>query len=353
MSDRLQPASNHFLDGALHTTVEGGARRASRACESGAPRASGSPRRGDLGYAAQPVFPAALIDHDLFRRRRISVVVAVLVASLALVETVNAIVAPHRAPSEKDWSAAAAKVRAGFRPGDLIVAAPAWADPVMRLQLGDLVPLPVAGRMDAARFGRIWEISQRGARAEDTADAAVSTTSRHGALIVKLWQKQAAAVTFDFFVEWRRAAMSVTTDGGQESPCAAARDRFQCSDGAALRPALLEIDTTLRNALGVEPREHATLALEYPDVPLGRELVVAAGLHNVWLRKSGDGKVRMRVLVDGRELGTVVATSSSGWALHRYDTAAVAGKVGKVRFEITTDKAHARHFAFAAEARNP
>ena len=33
--------------------------------------------------------------------------------------------------------------------------------------------------------------------------------------------------------------------------------------------------------------------------------------------------------------------------------AALAGKTAKVRFEITVDKAHARHFGFAAEARNP
>ena len=80
---------------------------------------------------------------------------------------------------------------------------------------------------------------------------------------------------------------------------------------------------------------------------------MASGLHSVWLRKLGDGKVRLRVLVDGRELGVVEATSSSGWALKAFDTAALAGKTGTVRFEITTDRSSARHFGFAAEARNP
>ena len=316
-------------------------------------RVSRSPRRGELGYAARPVFPAALIDHDLLRRRRISVVVATVVVLLALVETVNAIVAPYRAPTDKDWVAAAAKVRASFRPGDLIVAAPAWADPIMRRELGDLVPAPVAGRMDAARFGRIWEISQHGARAGDTTNATVRTSSRHGALRVKLWEKPAAAVTFDFVAEWRKATMSIATVGSGESPCALARDRFQCANGPVLKPGLLEIDTTLRNALGVEPRERATITLEYAQVSLGRELVVAAGLHNVWLRKSGDGKVRTRVLVDGRELGTLESTNSSGWFLRSFDTTSLDGKTANVRFEITTDKAHSRYLAFAAEARTP
>jgi hypothetical protein len=283
----------------------------------------------------------------------LSVVVAVAIVLLALVETVNAFVAPSRAPTDKDWAAAAAKVRAGFHPGDLIVAAPAWADPLMRRELGDLVPMPVAGRMDSARYGRVWEISQRGARAADTAGASVAESSRQGALWVKRWEKPAAHVTFDFLAEWHRAEVSVVSPGQVEVPCTAAKDRFQCLGGASLKPELLEIDTTLRNGLAVNPVERTTLALSFADVPLGRELAVASGLHSVWLRKSGDGKVHLRVLVDGRELGAVDATSGSGWAARTFDTTALAGKTGKVRFEINVDKSSARHFGFAAEARNP
>ncbi len=296
---------------------------------------------------------AKLIDFDFLRHRRLSVGVAAVAVLLALVEGVNALVAPACAPGDEDWRAAATKVRGGFRPGDLIVAAPAWADPVMRLKLGDLVPMSVAGRMDAGRFGRVWEISQRGARAAETEGARLASSSRNGALWVKLWEKPAARVVFDFFAEWQKANLSVATADRGEMPCWIAQGRFECGEGTSLGPELLEIDTTLRNGLAVEPHERTTTILEYADVGLGRELVVAAGLHNVWLRKSGDGKVHMRVLADGRELGSVDATSLSGWALHRFDTSALTGRKGTVRFEITTDKAHARHFGFAAEARSP
>jgi hypothetical protein len=128
---------------------------------------------------------------------------------------------------------------------------------------------------------------------------------------------------------------------------------LRCPQGGALAPELVEVDTTLRNALGIDPVERATLALDYADVPLGRELAVAAGLHNVWLRKSGDGRVRVRVLVDGSEQGVVEASSASGWTVRRFDTATRAGQTGRVRFEITVDRAHARHLGLAAEARNP
>lgn len=296
---------------------------------------------------------AGLLDFDVLRRRRISVAVAALVLLLALVEAGNAFVAPSRAPRDRDWRAAAAEVRAGFRPGDLVVAAPAWADPLLRRELGDLLPVAIAGRMDAARFGRIWEISQRGARAAETQGARFATSSRHGALSVTLWEKPAARVTFDFLAEWQKANLSVTSPDRGEMPCWLGGARFQCGEGTNLGPELLEIDTTLRNGLAVEPHERTTTVLEYPDVAFGRDLVVAGGLHNVWLRKSGEGKVHMRVLAEGRELGAVEGTKLGGWDLRRFDTSALAGRHGKVRFEITTDQAHARHFGFAAEARDP
>lgn len=293
----------------------------------------------------------SFIDRDLLRRRRISVVGTALVLGLALTETVNAVVAPSRAPSEADWTSAAAEVRAGFQPGDLIVAAPRWADPLLRLRLGDLLPRPVAGRMDSARYGRVWEIAQRGARAAETAGGVLRLTSRHGALTVNLWEKPAARVGFDFLAAWQGARLALVRPGQGEAPCPMVSDRLQCGGGAALRPELVEVDTTLRNALAVDPVEHATLVLDYAEVPLSSELAVAAGLHNVWLRKAGDGKVRMRVLVDDVELGTLEATSASGWSLRRFDTAVFAGRAARVRFEIITDRARGRHFAFAAEAR--
>lgn len=274
------------------------------------------------------------------------------VVFLALVETANALLAPSRAPSDADWTSAAAKIRSEFRPGDLVVAAPVWADPVMRLKLGDLVPQNVAGRMDAARYGRIWEISQRGARAAETAGGQLADQAQFGRLTVRRWERPPALVTFDFLAEWRQASMAVARPEGVEIPCTLGADRFQCV-GATLRRELLEIDTTLRDALSVEPAAGVTLVLEYAAVPLGRELAVGAGLHNVWLRKASDGKVRLRVLAAGREIGNLVATSASGWEVRKLDTGALAGQTAPVRFEITVDNPHGRHLGFAAEARHP
>jgi hypothetical protein len=295
-----------------------------------------------------------LFDRTVLRKRRLSAALAGVIVLLALYETASALIAPLRAPTDADWTAAEAAVRAGFRAGDLIVAAPAWADPVMRLHLGDLVPLPVAARLDAARYGRIWVVSQRGADAEDAEGAAVAAETRHGALRVRRFERPAKVVSYDFVTQWPRARVVRAEPGRGEIPCERQVDRFQCPNIGFnfVKPDLLEIGTTLRNALYTQPVGGAAVVVEFPRVPLGRELAVGSGLHHVWLRKYGDGTVRLRVLVDGREIGHTEASNRSGWRVDRFDTTAFAGHPGTVRFEITSSKPYSRHFGFAAEARS-
>jgi hypothetical protein len=222
----------------------------------------------------------------------------------------------------------------------------------MRLHLGDLVPVKMAARLDDARYGRVWEIAQRGAHAAE-ARGAVGATSKHGALTLKRWDRPPAVVTFDFFDQWSRARV-VRAEPSREVPCERLLDRFQCPDLAFnfVKPQLMEIGTTLRNALYVQPVGGSTVVVEFPQVPLGRELVVGGGLHHVWLRKYGDGIVKLRVLVDGKEIGHTEAGNRTGWRVDRFDTSAFASKPATVRFEITSDKPYSRHFGFTAEARS-
>ena len=297
---------------------------------------------------------SSLFDADSFRRNRLAYACAAGIIALALLETANALLAPLRAPTDQDWRSAATSLRAGFRPGDLIVAAPAWADPLLRMQLGDLIPVAVAGRLDAARFGRIWEISQRGAQAPESQGSRVVQSSRHGALTLRRYERPASQVSFDFVAEWNHAIVSRVAPGAQVGWCYRMPDRFDCADPPAqsVKAELLEIDTSPHLALATSLRGHATTVIEFDHVPLGRELAVGAGLHNVWLRKSGKGTVSLRVLVQGRELGRIPAGSLTGWTLRKFDTSALAGQSESVRFEITVDDPTARYFGFAAEARS-
>jgi hypothetical protein len=273
---------------------------------------------------------------------------------LSLIETAVALIAPLRAPTSADWEAAARQIRAGHRAGDLIVAAPAWADSILRVHLGDLIPPEIAGRLDDGRFGRVWEVSQRGARATATARGEVRSEQKFGRLTVRLVERAPERVRYDFVDRWRDAEVRRVEAGA--SPGILCRDtgeRIQCPDIGHnyVRRQIVEVDTTLRMAVFAHPVPRAAVVIEYPNVPIGRALLVGTGLHNVWMRKEAQGPVDLRIVIPGRLDVTLTTRNEDGWKRTRIDTSAFAGAVVPVRFEVTSPAPHARHFAFAAEAR--
>ena len=283
--------------------------------------------------------------------RRLAVALALGLALLAAVETAQALIAPHHAPRPEDWVALAGEVRAGFRPGDLIVAAPSWADPVLRQYLGDVITIPMAARMDDARYGRVWEVSEGGAHAAE-ARGALTRSQRFGALELHLIERQPAQVTYDFLDRWADARVSRwDPDSGQVAACPWQADRFVCAAGGTVHRELVEVDTRIRSALLAPPLSHAILAIEWPQVTLGRELVLRAGLHDVWARKLGRGTVQVDVWMDGQWVTGAVIGNRSGWAPIRIDTSARDGGTSVVRVQISARDPHLRHLAFAAEAR--
>ncbi|MDB4979694.1 MAG: hypothetical protein JWM82_446 [Myxococcales bacterium] len=298
------------------------------------------------------------------RASRLGVAVAAAVAVLAVVETSVALVAPSRAPKDADWEAAARELRAGFHAGDLIVAAPAWSDPIMRLHLGDLVPVELAARFDDVRFARVWELSQRGAHAPE-ARGAVAFERSFGALTLRRVERAAPTIAYDFQQRWTEARV-VRASGGRETPCPWAVDRFQCPDIGFnfVHLQTVEVDLTLHRGLLTQPVGGAEVVVEYAAVPLGRELVIATGMHDVWARKAGDGAVELRVYLDDAAgpTGTAVVAPSapvaaittkneSGWLMTHIDTAARMGRATRVRFVVTSQAPYQRQFVFAAEAR--
>jgi hypothetical protein len=288
-------------------------------------------------------------------RRQLTVGAILVVASLAVVETTVALVAPSLAPTDADWTAAAAAVRAGFRPGDLIVAAPGWADPILRVHLGDLIPPEVAARMDDDRFARVWEVSQRGARASAAqgATATVARDERFGRLRVRLLERPAEAVSYDFVAHGADARVTRRDLRGGLAACTPAGDRVNCAGAGSIlfHRQVVEVEQRLREAVLTEPLANAAVVIEFPAVPLGRALVIATGLHDTWMRKAARGTVEARVTVGDQTTELPVTDDDSGWTHTRLDTSARAGQTLPVRLEITSASPFDRFFAFAAEAR--
>ena len=271
-----------------------------------------------------PDGPAAPRLEGSHTQLRLPLLAAGAVLALALVEALVSLTAPLRAPKADDWAAAERDVRAGFRAGDLIVAAPAWADPIMRMHLGDLISIPTAGRMDGARFARVWEIDQHGARAPEGRDGRAVMEHHHGALTVRQVERAAANVSYDFLARWTDAHVSRVDAAGATLPCPWQGDRFQCPQIGFnyVRRQLVEVDTRLRWALLAQPVESARVVVEYPAVVLGREIAVATGLSNVWMRKAAKGPVDLIVSIDGKPALHVTTSNESGWLISHIDTTA-------------------------------
>jgi hypothetical protein len=279
-------------------------------------------------------------------RRRATLALALAFALLALWETVNALVAPHRVASGEDWEAAAAEVRAGFHAGDLIAFAPAWSDQVGRAHLGDLMPREMVGRADDVHYARVWVVSVRGARAPDEEGTRVSS-HQHGRVRVELWDRgRAAPDLYDFQAHLGDARITQVGDDGAEHPCYQDASGFRCA-GTRVERRTLEVDYRPRLGILAPVDAGLTTRIELEHVP-GAGVRGYTGIHDYYSRKSADGTVDFRVFCDGREVARAVASNASGWQ----PFAAPCGAPGPhtIRFEVASRAPAWRTFGFHAEA---
>jgi hypothetical protein len=240
---------------------------------------------------------------------------AALLVATAAWETVATRVDATSVPDDDAWGRAEAVVRADHRPGDLVVFAPDWVDPVGRLHLGDLISLDDAGRMDAARYGRIWELSIRGAHARDVAGLAATFESA-GEVTVRRFDQAAVHVLAD-----------VRKHVAEAIPPRVAADAF------------LEVGFAPHACVVVTTRPGATTRVTFPRLPLGRVLVGYVGIPDVFDRR------------DYREpVAAATAGVDDGWV--RFEAATTPG-VADVAFvaNVTGRADQRRRLCFAAEAR--
>ena len=250
---------------------------------------------------------------------------ALLLVAISLWEVCAARRDAAAVPGDAAWHAAAERVRAGYRPGDLIVFAPAWIDPVGRMQLGDLISLDAAARMDAARYGRIWELAIRGARSPDTAGLSPVSADDDGGVVVRRYERAPAIVVGDVL------------------------DRLATATTTGTRPTLelAEVGFAPHRCLQVSPAPGTPLRVAFPGFPLGRELVGYVGIADVFTRRDVRSPVRLEVELAGRIIASAEAGVDDGWV--RFAAATPPGPA-EVTF-IARAPDPGRRICFAAEAR--
>ncbi len=219
--------------------------------------------------------------------KRPALLAATALLALAVWEVVVLLRARAAAPEETDWKAARATVERDVRPGDLIVFAPHWVDPVGRKHLGDLLTVHDVARMDEARYARVWELSIRDA--SFGLGGKVALDERHGAVRVRRFEREPADVLWDL------------------------RERGQ----------LFEVDYQGRWCTPVRVPGR----LELGSRPLGRTLAARAGLENFRARRDNRAFADVRLLIDDQEVARASVGSESGWVALTAETTPGAGKI--------------------------
>jgi len=219
--------------------------------------------------------------------------------------------------------------------------------------MGDVLSMAEAGRMDEARYGRILEVSVRGGRAPEARAPAKLVATRHfGRVTVRVYEKPKAEVVYDFLERFKEARVMRLRHGTVEAECPLVGEKFQCAGlpetSMALR--MLEPDYSPRRCLLVPPVEGAEVAVTFRAI-LGRTLAIRTGLHDYHQRKIADGKVLLRVLVDGVAVAETWHGSNDGWKPLDVDTSRHLGTTAEVTFVVASPNPRARQFCFAAEAR--
>ncbi|MBL0212720.1 MAG: hypothetical protein IPQ07_02435 [Myxococcales bacterium] len=259
--------------------------------------------------------------------RPVAALPAVLLVAVALWEVVATRCDATQVPDDAAWAEAAAQVRAGFRAGDLIVFAPEWEDPVGRLHLGDLIPVDVAARMDAARFARIWEVSIRGAHHADTAGLEAVETETHRGVTVRRYERAPAIVLADV----RDRMSNILTTGGGRGPAIE----------------LAEVGFAPHRCIQIIPNPGQPARITFPQLPLGAELVGYAGLADVFTRRDVRAPGKLDVEIGGKIVASVTPGVDDGWV--RFAVPTTPGSAD-VTF-IASAEAAGRQLCFAAEAR--
>lgn len=234
-----------------------------------------------------------------------------------------------RAVQSEDWTRAQDILRERHRPGELIVVAPSWLDPLGRHYFGEWIPVDMAARMDSARYPVIWEISARGHRAPEGRGLRVESSWQLGRLEVRRLSQEPAALQFDF------------TDRIAE---AAIRGR------AVGRPSLSleEVGFEPHRCIRVEPRPGQEVELRYSSARLGTQLVVFVGLADIFTRRDIREPADLRVEINGTVAARKRVGIDDGWAPLVIDTQ--PAESAEVTFVVGAAVSR-RLVCFAAEAR--
>lgn len=295
---------------------------------------------------------------------------------LAVAELCAHLAFARRAPEPEDYLVLRPVLERLKQPGDMVVTAPHWADPLVRSALGDeLMPLAEVARPDDSLFKRALEVGILGKTAPELEGWKVLDESSHGAFRVRVLQNpdfvqplyrfvdQLGPGQAEVFVEeahGHRTRSCLFTEharprtGGLHGAIAFPRARFRCS-GAEHQfvgvTVMDDQDYRPRRCIWAHPSDRGPLVLRFDRVPLNKEIFGYAGLSYFLMREGAGTPVVLEVRIDGKSIGRYVHRDEWGWAPFHFPLPRSYDEPSSVEFVVTSERADYRHFCFYADSR--
>jgi hypothetical protein len=275
-------------------------------------------------------------------------------------------------PSDADYRAAASFIRGALAPRDLLSSAPAFIDPIVRLHVGDRIPLAMAGRSDDTAYERMWVVSIRDALPPDAPRGAPELERQFGGVRVLRFSLAKSPVLFDLVSAWSNAEASLTrADAQQICPLrsdgvprggglgkgvlAPLRERFECDPQRPwlfVAPVVMEdLDNHPRYCVWQHPQGDEPITLRYNQVPLGNQLVFYGGLYYEHERMREGGLVEASISIAGAVRAKFTHRDGEGWKRLVVDTRDLSGQRVEMSIAVRARKPQQRSFCWAATTR--
>ena len=302
---------------------------------------------------------------------------ALVLPAIGLAELAGHLYFAQRAPDAAGWAAAKPVVEALKQPGDVVVVAPHWAEPMARWQLGDGVfPLRDVARPDVSRYPRAIELAIVGQTSPELSAWPVESERAVGKVRVRARRNPAPPrVTFDFVdgLGPAVAEVEVAPPDGRPAACAWTESatvesgglfgaptfpaaRFRCTHPIPwvfVGVTIIDDERELpRRCLWSHVPGGATeLVTRFRGVPLGKVIRGHMGLGWMIARDRPGTPITLRVRVNGEPVGEAVHVDGQGWAPFELPLGAHADTTADVEFRASSPNAQSRHLCFEADSR--
>ena len=281
----------------------------------------------------------------------------------------------RRPPAEKDWEEVRPLVASWYKPGEVVVVAPYWAEPMARWKFGDaLMPPRDVARPDATRYASAIEVSALGARSPELTAWKVTREEKHGRFTVRaLANPSPPTITYDFGDHVAPDALEVRTQkggaptacpytttaaiegGGLGGPPIYPATRFACPG----EPSNVFVGTTFiedqenrpRRCIWARPPAGASeIVARFRNVPLGNVIHCHAGMGWIPERDLAVPPFTVRVVVGTIEIGTFVHHPGDFWKAFDLPLGSASNGAADVEFYVSAPPSGA-DVCFEADSR--